>query len=51
MTGYMSNMFGNTFSFGIPSSDDKMIRSIIFQVLLKNVTMLNDEGYRYISFE
>ena len=45
MTGYLSGIFGSTYSFGMSPSDDKTV-SFLFEVTLRKVTIINDEDYR-----
>ena len=47
MFGYVSNMFGSTFSY-VMSPKKNGMHVVTIQVLFARTTMLNDEGYRYL---
>ena len=47
MFGYVSNMFGSTFSYVVSPKQNGM-HVVTIQVLFTRTTMLNDEDYRYL---
>ena len=47
MFGYVSNMFGSTFSY-VMSPKQNGMHVVTIQVLFARTTMLNDEDYRYL---
>ena len=47
MFGYVSNMFGSTFSY-VMSPNQNGNHVVTIQVLFARTTMLNGEDYRYL---
>ena len=47
MFGYVSNMFGSTYSY-VMSPKQNGMKVVSIEVLYSRTTMLNDQDYRYL---